>query len=350
MRGKELVLQLPLGEPFEEQSIRPEDLAFLARLKPPIENYQPLVLIQSLYEKPSGKNIANVTLQQPSVKVILFPNLGDFKNYRDNCKFMPKGIVVQVAKAQTPDLPYPQFQSLQKLVLEVLAKGRQPWQRRLWLVETERRNSLTAEERKKRKELLGKLSLVDSEVYWEKETGLVWVTGRPKKGKKPTDLNQKRYVGDIKNEVAARLENSGWHVVSWEEIDSRLRESKFPPGDLEKLKSGWGILVLAPCGGCLYRISAKGDIYQMTDCGEEHKEGITEVYEAISKAPVVLGRFMKTEIACGECGKIMDLARVIQQTKGSRVLILEELSCGGCGATVVNRFWCSNNQLKPQTN
>lgn len=345
--------QPSLGEPFSSE-FSPQNLEFLSRLKPPPCDYQPLVLIMALAKEPSN-NVRPVSLADPTLALTLMPASGDFAHVLKYMERKPRGIIVQVDQATIPEITYIQFGLLRDLA-DWMKKGRLAWERRVWLVERNP-SGLTAERAERMKKLMTeRLGLVGARVYQDRTTGLVWVTARPKKEtkRKPTNLLHKRYIPPIKEEVAEALAKRGFRIISTQEIDKVLSASTFPLKDLARLKMGWGIWVEASCGQCVYCIDQWGTITKIFDCGEDHEE---EIVEAIAAQPVVLGYNLPTGNFCGDCGRRIEVTRILgnqnlltpKQKQQDLVVVLEQVACvNNCGSLWTYNIICPRALLRKE--
>lgn len=333
VRERERSLAFQLGMPgFSPETKNPRDLKFLSVLRPPVENHLPLYVVSSVSLAKTGRmDVLFLQQQKGRDSVNIFPNLGDLADYLviggDMAEGVrtPRGIVVQ--EGRIPFVSPEQKDLLRAVIEERLYKGVRRHDKRLYLVEGPRRNSpLSKEEIKARKTFLYSLGLAAAEVHQEAKTGLVWVTGRPQKRtiREGVDLTQQKYIGAIKREVEDELEAAGWMIVNWEEIEEKLKASKFPTIHIQKLKMGWGTLIQGPCGKCLYRISIQGAVIPILPCDEESCQGNEKfLQELVEDTPLVLGRDMPYGAFCGECGEELQVTRI----KGSGSSIIREIKC-----------------------
>lgn len=334
-REREGSLAFQLGMPgFSPETRDARDLDFLSDLRPPVENHLPLCVASSASLVKTGR-MDVLFLQRPKDRdtVNTFPSLRDLADYLviggDMTEGVrnPRGIVVQVQEARIPVVSQEQRDLLRVIVEERLYRGIKRHHKRLYLVESLRKNTpLSENEIKARKAFLNSFGLAAAEVHREAKTGLVWVTGRPQKRtiREGVDLTQQKYIGAIKREVEDELEAVGWMIVNWEEIEEKLEASKFPPEHIRKLKLGWGTLVQGPCGKCLYRISIQGAVIPILPCDEESCQGNEEfLQELVEDTPLVLGRDMPYGAFCGECGEELQVTRI----KGPGSSIIREIKC-----------------------
>lgn len=77
-----------------------------------------------------------------------------------------------------------------------------------------------------------------------------------------------------KIQSAARdYRRAGFKPLNAYEMGERLRHSTNPPWDLGAAELGHGFEVLAPCGGCKWRVTKRGDWVKLLDCGDPECDG-----------------------------------------------------------------------------
>lgn len=253
------VVQMGLGGEFGEFQVKPEIITFLSSLKPPVRYFQPVVVIAS----PDIQTTSQLReIPQPEIpKVLYAESMGSLTENLKGLKTFPRGIVL---------LASPENPVVKTVVDQVLNKGKERHHKRLWVVEIgASRPQETNFETKKNS--LRRFGLVEVKVYYDAQNNLVISTGRPEKKtkRKPVDLTRLYWIEPVQKKIAGELLTRGWLIVSSEEIDEILLASGFPPGDIRRLKMGFGLLVRGPCGGCLYKIDKNGIVTQVLDCADE---------------------------------------------------------------------------------
>lgn len=182
---------------------------------------------------------------------------------------------------------------------------------------------------------------------------MIWEARKPKKTERPgVDLvasakGKGDYLKKMAKIVKQQYLENGYEVIGWEEIFDRLSASKFPQGDIEKLKSGYGVSLRVSDCGCTVDMSLDGEWVNHHACGDSGCCFPTELPEREGEGQMYnLYEMTDTGISCSKNCEETLVNDVRLHTLGkTKTKLLINLVCPHHGVHHDKLEWVDNDKI-----